>query len=257
MKPAQPNQSLIDGLACLQALSAHAEPIGSRELARMLSMEPTRVNRLLKTLAFVGLAQQNDRSKYLPGPGLHVLAAQSVRGSGLLRRALDPLESLFDLDLQVALGVLWSDKVCYLYHWSPGDRPGSGLGREPLYPAAMSGLGQALLAKRSDEEVRAIYDEVAKHPVAGATRSHDVVLDGSTGLLRELAEVRERGYALTTTEEISGYRTLAITLTRDDAAIGVAGRFNSRQVPKLLRRLRAVAQEIDTADDTLPPAVWG
>ena len=32
---AQPNQSLIDGMATLQALATSAEPIGCRELARI------------------------------------------------------------------------------------------------------------------------------------------------------------------------------------------------------------------------------
>ena len=39
MLPAQPNQSLIDGLECLQALSSTDRPVGSRELARMLGLE--------------------------------------------------------------------------------------------------------------------------------------------------------------------------------------------------------------------------
>ncbi|PZU27671.1 MAG: transcriptional regulator, partial [Stenotrophomonas sp.] len=33
---AQPNQSLIDGIATLQALASSPEPVGCRELARQL-----------------------------------------------------------------------------------------------------------------------------------------------------------------------------------------------------------------------------
>ncbi|MEU9856081.1 helix-turn-helix domain-containing protein [Streptomyces sp. NPDC047974] len=252
MRPAQPNQSLIDGLACLQVLASHAEPVGSRELGRMLGLEPTRVNRLLKTLAYVGLAQQDAHRKYLPGPGIHVLAAQSLRGSGLIRRALGPLESLFDLGHQVAMGVLWGDQVCYLYHSSPGESPGAGLGREPLYPAAASGLGQALLARLDDEAVRELYDgSTGRHPVAPSR--HPVDTDA---LSRTLATVRDSGYALVKTLEPAGYRTLAVALDGGDAAaIGVAGLFPDEDVPGMLARLEVVRDEIDSADGEAGPAV--
>lgn len=256
VKPAQPNQSLIDGLACLQALTAHAEPIGSRELGRMLGLESTRVNRLLKTLAFLGLASQNEQRKYLPGPGIHVLAAQSIRGSGLIRRALDPIETLLDLPMQVALGVLWQDQVCYLYHGRHGDGLGRAFGREPVYPAASSGLGQALLAQLPDDDVRMLYDDDAhRHPVA--TPRQPVHLDGDDGLLAELAVVRKRGFALTRTLGTGGTRTLAIALAGDAAAIGVAGRIDDDDLPELLNRLREVAAQIEGSANTALPAAWG
>src|SRR5687768_12021147 len=77
----QANQSIIDGISVLQALATSEEPVGSRELARRLGLENTRVNRLLKTLAAIGMAEQNVVRKYSPGPGMHVLAAQSLYAS--------------------------------------------------------------------------------------------------------------------------------------------------------------------------------
>ena len=52
-----PNQSLSDGLACLQLLAAVAveEPTGCCELVRRLGLEPIGINRLFKTLATLGL----------------------------------------------------------------------------------------------------------------------------------------------------------------------------------------------------------
>jgi DNA-binding IclR family transcriptional regulator len=242
VQPAQPNQSLIDGLACLQALASHGQPVGSRELGRMLGLEPTRVNRLLKTLAFVGLAQQDSNRKYLPGPGIHALAAQSLRGSGLIRRALGPLESLFDLDLQVAMGVLWGDQVCYLYLHSPGESAAEGIAQSSLYPAAWSGLGQALLADLTDDDIRSLYAE-GRHLVAPTGPA--VTLEGDNGLLAQLTQVRKQGYAVPQTLEGEGVRTLGLTLANDQAAIGLAGRFTDRRIPTILRRLEAVARTID------------
>lgn len=89
---AQANQSIIDGISVLQALAMSEEPVGSRELSRRLDMETTRVNRLLKTLAYIGITQQTANRKYVPGPGMHVLATQSLYASRLLRCAIAPLE---------------------------------------------------------------------------------------------------------------------------------------------------------------------
>ncbi|MGW7680862.1 IclR family transcriptional regulator [Kribbella sp. NPDC054772] len=249
MKPAQPNQSLIDGLACLQALASQARPVGSRELGRELGLEPTRVNRLLKTLAHLGLAQQDDKRKYSPGPGIHVLAAQSLRASGLLTAALGPLEALFGLGHQVAMGVLWRDQVAYLYHATPGSDPHEGIGREPLFPAHHSGLGQALLATRTDDEVRELY--------AGTQHAEDVVLDGPDGLLSDLALVRKQGYALTRTGETgsTGYRTIGLVLSETaGTAIGLAGSFGDRSVPRLVSALEGTAAVITEAGDRRLPS---
>lgn len=84
----QPNQSLIDGIRCLQYLVSSDKAIGCRELARQMGMNSTRVNRLLMTMASVGLTMQDEHRRYLPGPGIHALAAQAIRGSSLFAQAL-------------------------------------------------------------------------------------------------------------------------------------------------------------------------
>ena len=41
-------------------------------------------------LAHRGIARQDESRRYVPGPAMHVLSAQSLFGSGLIRRALGP-----------------------------------------------------------------------------------------------------------------------------------------------------------------------
>lgn len=183
--PAQPNQSLIDGLAALQDLAGRGRPMGGRELARELGLEPTRVNRLLKTLAHLGMLEQTPDRKYHPGPGIHVLAAQSLFGSGLLRRALPHLESLHRHGCIVALGVLWRDQVSYLYHAAPGMPAAEALGRVSVFPATRSGIGMALLADRPVRNIRHLY---RGRPIPGQR--------GVAALLMQLAEIRRAGHAL-------------------------------------------------------------
>lgn len=228
MLPAQPNQSLIDGLACLQALASSSEAVGNRELARTLGLEPTRVNRLLKTLAHLGLAEQDAQRRYRPGPAIHVLAAQSLFGSKLIRRAIGPLEQLHRFGLIVALGVLWRDQTSYLYHAEPGMTAAHALGRVGLHPATTSGVGMALLAWQPDESIRDRYGP-------------------SPDLSAALAEIRARDYALVDTAR--SHRTVAVVLDGGDAAVGLSGEFPDAVVPELVAALRDAAAEISARDE--------
>jgi DNA-binding IclR family transcriptional regulator len=143
---AQPNQSLGHGLEVLHALCGAEGPIGSREVSRRLGMEHTRVNRLLGTMAELGLAERTSDRRYQPGPAVHVLAANGLRSSGLLQAALPVIRLLHGEGLACALGVLWRDQVCYLYHGQPGQPLERGLAGHKLYPATYSSIGNVLMA---------------------------------------------------------------------------------------------------------------
>lgn len=249
MYPAQPNRSLIDGLACLQALASSQKAIGSREMARGLGLEVTRVNRLLKTLAFLGLAEQDERRAYRPGPAIHVLAAQSLLGSALLGRAMGPLEELHSYGQLVALGVLWRTQTCYLYHAVPSEAGVRGLGHERLYPAVSSGIGMVLLAQRSDDEVREIFTRADASFPEGSGIDGDHRLDGDGGIIPRLHEIRDQGWSLVDIPDTPSYRTLAIALQGSShAAIGFSGDFDHAEIDGLLAALHRAAAEITGAE---------
>lgn len=232
--PHQPNRSLIDGLGVLQALTASREPVGSRGLARQLGLEPTRTNRLLKTLAHLGLAQQDAERRYAVGPAIHVLAAQSIRASGLVGRAIEPLRALERFRFITAMGVLWRTEVCYIYYATPGATVAQSLGSRDPHPATTSGLGLALLAQCDDEEIRRRY---ADQPIAGYPDPH--------ALLARIAEVRRDGYALTTTER-SPTGTIAIAMGRPAyVALGLAGEIEPDQGDAYVAALRDAARRIE------------
>lgn len=153
----QPNQSLIDGIRCLQYLVSSGRAIGCRELARLMGINTTRVNRLLMTMASIGLTMQDEQRRYLPGPGIHALAAQSIRGSALFSQALPLLERHAPKDIVVALGVLWEDQVIYIWHSAPGSQMSQALAGFHMLPAWQSVIGMALLAAESDEDLMARF----------------------------------------------------------------------------------------------------
>lgn len=232
---AQPNQSLIDGMRTLQALAVSPEPIGCRALARQLDLDTTKVNRLLRTLAYLGIARQTTNRKYTAGPGMHVLAAQSLFASGLIRRSLPALERLRRFGHTVAMGVLWNDCVSYLYHAPPGIDSAQAVARIGVLPATQSGIGLALLARLPDEVVTEIYagHEVPGHP------------EGVASLLQTLVAIRRDGFARFKVSADEDRHTIAIAVGEPVyAGIGLSGWLPEAATPDLLAELRQVAEEI-------------
>jgi DNA-binding IclR family transcriptional regulator len=238
MKPklnAQPNKSLIDGITTLQALATSPYPVGCRELARRLDIDPVKVNRLLKTLAYLGIARQTADRKYTAGPGMHVLAAQSLFASGLIRHALPVLENLRRFGHTVALGVLWQDNVSYLFHAPPGIEASRGLGRIGLLPATTSGIGIVLLSEYEDDDVRELYTD----------RELPMFPEGIEQLLAKLAEVRQLGYARVHVADARDHHVVAVS-TGDPAHAGVAlsGWIPDAATTELVAALRAAETDI-------------
>jgi DNA-binding IclR family transcriptional regulator len=235
MLPAQPNQSLLEGMTCLQAVAVGGRPVGVLELAERLNLEPTRVHRLLKTLAHLGFTRQTPDRKYEPGPGMHVLFAQSLFASGLIRRAREALTSLHGHGLAVALGVLWTDQVCYLYHASPGVSFAEGLGHVRVYPATRSSIGMVLLSSLPAQQVRAIYRgrEIPGYP------------KGIRELLKGLRKVRESGFARVVNSLSPLNVTMGVPVGQPpEAALALAGSIPDRRTPEVLVLLRGAARQI-------------
>lgn len=229
--PSQPNQSLIDGLKVLQILAMSRNPVRCKDLAEQTGMEMTRVNRLLKTLDYLGLAQSDKSRKYKVGPGIHVLASQSLFGSGLVRKSAKHLENLGKFGHIVAMGMLWHNQVSYLYFWFKGISSAEAIGRAEVLPATLSSLGLVLLSKKTDEEIASLYK--------GKT------IPGFSGLpelLKRISTVRSAGYG----EVVPSYRSLAVCVGDPPiAALSLAGKIGIREIPRYVEELKRVAELID------------
>lgn len=225
--PAQPNRSLIEGLEVLLAVAQAREPIGVRALARELNMTPTRVQRFLGTLAHLGLTDRKEDRRYGVGPGIHALSAISLSASGLSQRALSILPDLADLNLIIALGVLWRQTVNYLYFNNPPHRLSQSLGKQTGYPARESSIGLLLLAHCDaaylDNYFPADRDEI--RPV--------------------LARVRRDGHAII--RRPNGEISLAVPIGDPPlAGLAASGRFPQAKLPEVITRLREAADRMDS-----------
>ena len=231
--PAQPVKGLMDGLTVLQALAVADGPVSGAHLARTLDLEKTRVNRILKTLAYQGIAYQTPDRKYTSGAGMHVLAAQSLFGSGLIQRALPYLEIMGGKEHVVALGVLWVTTVTYLYHRLPGMGHYEALGRLALYPATESSVGMVLLAGKSDTEILMLYDNCE---IAGYGHDPD-------RLLADINDIRKQGYSHVTVHDHS----VAVAVGSPAyAAIAISGAMDEEDIPGIVSVLGEYAHNIES-----------
>lgn len=232
--PAQPNQSLIDGLLVLQTLVSHEGALGSREMASLLGLEHTRVNRLLGTLAMIGLAQKTPDRRYCPGPAVHVLAAQSLHGSHLLSAALPQLEILRAGGLNVTLGVLWGRQLSFLFRARPGMTTSECIGNWPSEPAGHSSAGVSLLAQSAldETEISLLQAEL-----------QNVQHEGAHSLAQTLEWARQNGYARIVFPE--NEVSLGIVIGQPPlAGLAVSGRFGDGQEREIVALLRESAAHI-------------
>ena len=239
MPPAQLNQSLADGLRCLQALASISEPIGARELARRLRFEPTRTHRLLRTLAHLGYARQNAEKKFLPGPGICVVASSALLHSRLARGAGGPIRELHRrVPHTVTLAVLWENATTTIYRSFGGMRFESGWGR--LHPewATDSALGLVLLSRQPEEAVeRAFWGRPIPH-YAGGVRE----------LLGHLRTIRNQGFASRPDHRVENHSMVAMALSDDTTGLAVSGGIEGDRIAQILLHLRQTIEKIEGGD---------
>lgn len=229
--PKQANNSLQIGINCLLEVVASAQPLGARELAARFDLDPTRIHRYLGTLTSLGLLSRTPNRKFMPGPGIHVLAAMSLRKSRLLACALPHLRELARKSGRLAsLGVLWQNHVCYLFYGGPDRTVEDSLAGTDLYPAEQSSIGLVLLAARPPEEVLQVMTS------AGMPRER------AEKLIHQLLDVRVRQYAVNPEGS-----SIAVSVgTGPAAGLALGGGVREKEIPALLEMLRATAFKITT-----------
>jgi DNA-binding IclR family transcriptional regulator len=240
--PSQPNQSVMDAVRLLQAVTFHSRAVSASEIARELGIEVTRAHRLLRTLSLLGMTFQTRKKRFTPGPAMHVLATQALLNSDLAYAARGPLDSLHqETGLEVAMGMLWQDYVSYIYHASPDMPIEAAAGQVSIFPASYSSLGRILMSSLPEEQVRAIY---ADRKIVGYEDA------GIDALLDDLRTARADGFARVERKTLTGRVTIAICLpSRPFAAIGVGGEIAPEQTQTLLAKLRRAAAQIDAELD--------
>jgi IclR family acetate operon transcriptional repressor len=178
------------------------------EAGRILGVARATAHRLLAMLAQFGFVTQDARTRaYHAGPALLAIGTSVMANEDIQTAARPQLESLVSMFGETAhVCTLRGTDVAFLAAVESaralraGDRSGTVL------PAHATSAGKALLAALGDAAVRERFpDEV----LPGITRR---TIRSRTALLRELQNVRERGFAVNDAESETGLAALSCVL---------------------------------------------
>jgi DNA-binding IclR family transcriptional regulator len=214
-------QSVDRSARILKALAGGPRRLGVSELAERLELSRPTVHGLLQTLQAHGFVEQDrDSDKYQLGAGLLQLGNSYLDLNELRSRSIVHAERLAErADAAVRVGVLHGATVVVVHHVF---RPGTALqipevGAE--LPAHASALGKALLAFSPASLLDDLLDEA---PPKLTSRT---LAPGA--LRKELAAVRERGFARERDEAVLGESSLAAAIFDHSGhavgSIGVVG----------------------------------
>jgi len=243
-------QAVDRAMALLNALGEDEEGYRLRDLSIRTGLSPSTVHRLLTTLErrrFVEF-DQTDGAWHV-GRQAFSIGSAFVRRRNFVAPALPFLRRLRDLTHETAnLGVADDGEVVVLTQVESREimRAITKVGGRA--PMVASGLGKAILATYSDEDVAAI---IKRHGMRRITPK-SVVRAGDLGKI--LDQARRDGYALDDEEYLTGLRCVAAVIYNDQAEAlaaisvsGLASRVPSERLPQLGRLVHEVADELTLA----------
>ena len=214
-------QSVDRSIRILKALAAGPGRLGVSELSERLGLAKGTVHGLLRTLQEHGLVEQHaDSDKYQLGPQLLQLSNRYLDLSELRSRSLAWSELLASrAEEAVRVGVPHDGGVLVVHHVFRPDATLQILEVGAVLPLHATALGKAVLAYLDEMRDDLLAGTLPK--LTGHTHATPVALR------RELAKVREQGYAVEREEAVLGEVGLAAPIfdRRGEAvgAIGVAG----------------------------------
>jgi IclR family acetate operon transcriptional repressor len=205
--------SIEKTLAVMRALSRPGAPHRLADVAAHAEVGKTSAHRILQVLVGNNYAQARGGGGYAPGPALHALAVSANRHLDL-EAVADPI--LADLQRRTGHTVHFavrSGRAAVYVGKIEGDKPyqmASHVGMQ--IPLHCTSIGKAVLAALPSAELDAILTEPDDHPAAGSPLER-------CALLRDLAAVRDRGYAIDDEENERNVRCVGAAVHAADGSV--------------------------------------
>jgi IclR family transcriptional regulator, acetate operon repressor len=254
-------QSVDRALSIIETLAEDDEGYRLSDLAIRTGLSTSTVHRLLATLESRRFVQfDRAESKWHVGARSFTVGATFARRRNFSAQAVPYLRKLRDLTRETAnLAVVDDEFIVVLTRAESREIMRSLTQVGGRVAMVASGVGKAVLATWSDEDVNAI---IRHH---GMPRLTEKSIVRPSDLFRELALVRSQGFAVDDEEACMGLRCVAAVVYNDCAeplaAISVSGmtsRVTDDRLPLLGRMVRDVAIELTLAlGGVLPQAKAG
>ncbi|MFH8982361.1 IclR family transcriptional regulator [Streptomyces varsoviensis] len=244
-------QSLERAFDLLERMADAGGEVGLSELATSSGLPLPTIHRLMRTLVACGYVRQQPNRRYALGPRLIRLGESASRLLGTWARPY--LARLVEGTGETAnMALLDGDEVVYVAQVPSKHsmRMFTEVGRRVLPHS--TGVGKALLAHASDDEVRAL---LARTGMPAATEK---TITTPEGFLEALDRVRDTGYAVDDNEQEIGVRCLAVPVPGSPTATaisisGPAGRLTDPATETIVPLLQEVAAQLATELTTTEP----
>ncbi len=241
-------QSVDRALAIVELLLRSSAPLTVREVAVGTSINRTTAHRLLASLHRRGWIERvADSAAYRPGLRYLALVRASLSGRDFVDEVRPTMERLSLLSREaVHLGVLDNHEVLHIEKVDSPEIVGvsSRVGTRAV--PHVTGLGKALLASGTDEELEAYIEHAGKRSLLPSALDLEA-------FRAEIALARRRGYSIDDGESSPGVRCLAVAIRgAGDGPLfaisltGPSGRFTAERMASCVPEMLAVARDLST-----------
>lgn len=244
-KPYYKISSLERGIKILELL-AQKGSLKVSEVATLLGTHRSAAHRFLATLKELGYVVQDSSSRYRLSFRLFEMGMAMVNALGIRQITRPFLEELAELSNEtVNLGHWEGEEIVYIDKVKSREVLLMDLAIGTRVPTYCSAMGKAVLAFRSEEEVRVFLSSANFQPLTPKTRTDPEILR------EELKLIRQRGFAVDDEEMVLGIRCLAAPVFdyngRPEYAISISGpssRLTNERIEELSVDLKRICSEL-------------
>lgn len=244
-KPYYKVSSLERGLRILELLAKEGS-LKVSEVAAYLGTHRSAAHRFLATLKELGYVVQDPSSRYRLSFRIFEMGMNMVNSLGIRQITRPFLEELAEISNEtVNLGHWEGEEIVYIDKVKSREVLLMDLAIGTRVPTFCSAMGKAILAHRSEEEIRVFLSSSSFKPLTPKTKTNPEVLR------KELAEIRNRGFAIDDEEMVVGIRCLAAPIFdyngRPEYAISISGptsRLTFEKIEALSLDLKRVCAEL-------------
>lgn len=235
--------SLAKGVSVLEAFSSHPGPMSLQEIAELVGLDKSTVQRMVYTLLQLGYLRKGvDGRGFCLGPKVLDRSFDFLRSWPLIERATPIINELQQASHErVDLSLFDDLTICYAIRRQSKRQTffATLIGRR--IPTYCSSGGRAIMSRLSDGEIDSILgrsDLVALIPTT---------ITDPGQIRREVARARKDGYALVHNESVIGEVAVACPVldhrARPVAAVHVAGSLSEWSPETFAKRFAPLAAE--------------
>jgi IclR family KDG regulon transcriptional repressor len=240
-------KSVSRALDIINIVSSEKDGLGVTEIAKQMDINKSSVYRILSTLVQYGYMEQDEEtSRYKLGYKFLELSSKLLESIDLRKEAKPYLQELEKETNEVIHLVVYDQgEVIYIEKLEGTEtlRMHSKVGkRAPMHCTA---VGKAILAHLPSNVVHDILER------KGMPRHTDKTITDQDEFLKELAQVKQKGYALDLEENEYGIRCIAVPIFdhagKVIAAVSISGptiRMTDERIEQLQERMRQIGKQI-------------